>query len=85
MTMVYRQCKLRRGKCYKYAWLPSKYAVQGKMLRICDEDGWRVEEIYDAQSEEQVKARERAYDRWAHGRGLRSNTKVSGGLALDYE
>ena len=85
METMYRQCKLRRRTRYRYAWLPDRYAVQGKVLRIRDEDGWRVEEVYDAQSEEQVKARERDYARWARGRGLRSNTKAPSGPALDYD
>lgn len=75
MKMMYRQCKLRRGTRYRYAWLPDRYAKQGKFLRIRGEDGWRVEEVYSAESEERVKARERDYQRWARGRGLHTNTE----------
>lgn len=83
MEMMYRQCKLRRGKRYRYAWLPDRYTVQGKYLRIRDEDGWLVEEVYSAEPEERVKARERDYQRWARGRGLHSNPEpgVQVGLA----
>ncbi len=42
----YRQCTLTRTKhgvqLQQIAWIPAKFAVVGKFLRLRDEDGWQV-------------------------------------------
>jgi hypothetical protein len=38
-----RQCVLRKGNLEKIAWIPARFAVQGKFLRLLDDDGWQVE------------------------------------------
>jgi hypothetical protein len=45
--MTYRQCHLRRATTSTTAWLPSEYAVVGKVLRLKGEDGWVVESVSD--------------------------------------
>ena len=52
----YRQCFLRKvlsyGTCDQVLWLPDKFAVAGKLLRLRDDagawdDGWRVLSVGD--------------------------------------
>ena len=64
MQQMYKQCKLKRNNSYKYAWLPAQYARVGKILKICDEDGWVVKEVFSSASESSVKAYERGYKKW---------------------
>ena len=44
-----RQCRLRKKNVYKVAWIPSRYATQGKCLKLLVdgewEDGWVVESV----------------------------------------
>lgn len=40
-----RQCILRRGNVYQVAWIPLKFAIAGKYVRIHDVDGWLVQAI----------------------------------------
>ena len=40
-----RQCKLRKGNVYQTAWIPVKFAVKGKILRLIGDDGWLVLEV----------------------------------------
>jgi hypothetical protein len=41
------QCTLRRGNIRDVCWLPSKFAVEGKYLRIKEENGWQVTGVGD--------------------------------------
>jgi len=69
--MNYKQCKLKKGNTCRVTWLPDKFAKKGKLLRLKDDDGWVVQEVWATESEANVKARERTFDRWAIGKGLR--------------
>lgn len=40
-----RQCVLRKANRYQVAWIPARFAVRGKYLKILDEDGWHVEAV----------------------------------------
>lgn len=40
-----RQCVLRKRNKYQVAWIPIKFAVVGKYIKLLDDDGWRVETI----------------------------------------
>ena len=42
---AWKQCKMTKGTLCQTAWIPSKFAVVGKYLRIKDDDGWKVEEV----------------------------------------
>jgi hypothetical protein len=68
--MNYKQCRLRNGTRYMVSWLPEKFAKKGKVLRLHDDDGWIVMDVWGTDTEENVKARERVHIRWAEGRGL---------------
>lgn len=46
MSDQHVQALLVKSEETQVAWLPSEFAVVGKWLKIQDEDGWRVEEIY---------------------------------------
>ena len=48
-----KQCRLQKGDRYQVAWLPVKFAVTGKYLRLHDEDGWLVVKVY-AQAQENI-------------------------------
>lgn len=41
-----QQCKLRRKNTTKVVWIPQKYAVKGKFLRLKEVDGWEVMETF---------------------------------------
>ena len=49
-SAIYRQCEVRRGPAIRLAWIPSTYAVIGRVLRLRDvgvwTDGWVVTEVY---------------------------------------
>jgi len=45
--MIYTQCKLR-----EIAYIPQKFAIVGKYLKINQIDGWAVEEVYGSLEEE---------------------------------
>lgn len=55
------QCKLRKGNQEQICFIPSKFAIEGKFLKIKDEDGWKVEEVFSSSSQEdlQMKHNER--------------------------
>lgn len=71
-SRTYRQCVLTKQlgndeydtMCYstRTAWIPSKFAVVGKVLRLGDDDGWTVAAAgKDAMSEEFVMQRRDDY------------------------
>lgn len=45
--MKYKQCRLKRGTSETTSWIPEKYAVPGKTLKLKEGnvwvDGWTVE------------------------------------------
>jgi hypothetical protein len=42
MNMMYKQCTMKNGNKTTTAWIPSKYAKVNKILKIADENGWKV-------------------------------------------
>ena len=71
-TIYYRQCGLERNrpdgnKEYMITWLPEKYAVAGKYLKLKTNetekwvDGWMVQSVGDSRREE-AEAIERSRD-----------------------
>jgi hypothetical protein len=40
-----KQCVLNKGNLWMTVWIPAKFAVKGKILRLKDDDGWRVDEV----------------------------------------
>ena len=41
-----KQCRLVRGSKVQIAWLPAKFAVAGKYVRLFDVDGWHIEKVW---------------------------------------
>lgn len=48
--VLYQQCRLQKGTTHQMSWIPAKYAVKGKTLKLRSngewEDGWVVNETY---------------------------------------
>lgn len=64
--IYYRQCKLEWQEfpvmTQQVAWIPEEFAVVGKILKIKDEDGWRVTEVGShRQSEDYIQDHERDF------------------------
>jgi hypothetical protein len=57
----YTQCKLRKKNIFQYAWIPSEFAVLKKVLKIKNDNGWVVEEVYSSLAKEHVEIHERDY------------------------
>ena len=61
----YRQCRLARGPARQMAWIPEKFAVAGRFLRLTEagatEDGWEVMSVGARLAEEVVRERSRDY------------------------
>ena len=65
-TTNHVQCKLRRGTSITTSWLPQRYAVPGKHLRLRDEqgaweDGWEVVETGSIALTDEVMLRSQDY------------------------
>ena len=43
--MNYRQCRMTKKNAVNVAYIPEKFAVVGKYLRLVDDDGWKVETV----------------------------------------
>ena len=61
---LYRQCELVNGDKRRVAFIPNEKAKAGKILRIGDEDGWRVAKTYDVLSEEDLELQHLALKGW---------------------
>jgi hypothetical protein len=64
--MNYKQCSLKRrtskGYAYTTSWLPIKFAILGKILKLKDIDGWKVISVNDEErTQEQVNMLSREY------------------------
>ncbi len=61
----YRQCWLARGPVRQMAWLPEKFAVAGRFLRLTNdgvsENGWQVTGVGAQMAEETVRERSQDY------------------------
>jgi hypothetical protein len=53
------QCLIERDNAQDVCWIPAKFAVVGKWLRINGQDGWQVIEVYDSKPYNEVGARSR--------------------------
>jgi len=71
-TDMHRQCKLTQGNKVIFSWIPTKYAVVGKVLDLKDEDGnwtegWVVAEAWAIDKSSDVLAREDLWRQHRHG------------------
>jgi hypothetical protein len=55
---LYTQCRLERQKEQGievlFSWIPKKYAVQGKILRLQYTDGWVVTNIWETKPRDEI-------------------------------
>ncbi len=63
---THSQCLLNRIGAQQVSWIPTKFAVQGRYVKLKDEgewtDGWRVERVFGgAVPSEVIAANERNY------------------------
>ena len=59
--MKFYQCKLRKGSIEDISWIPEKYAEKGKFLRIKDDNGWEVIEVFSFMDEKELIPRSQDY------------------------
>ncbi len=61
----YHQCWLVRGHARQMAWIPAKFAVAGRYLKLTQngeaEDGWQVAGVGARMAEEVVRERSQDY------------------------
>lgn len=61
----YCQCRLARGPARQVAWIPEKFAVAGRFLRLTEagvtEDGWQVTGVGARMAEAIVRERSQDY------------------------
>lgn len=64
-TQYYRQCWLARGCSRQMAWIPEKFAVAGRYLKLTEggisEDGWQVTGVGSRMTQEDVRERGQDY------------------------
>ena len=59
--LKYCQVLLCKGNEQQTAWIPEKFARINRVLKIKDEDGWVVKELYSISSEDFVRDHERDF------------------------
>ena len=62
----HRQCELERpnedgSRLVQTSWIPEKFAVKGKWLRLKGEDHWRVVKVYGRRESREVHERSRDF------------------------
>ena len=64
-VQCYHQCWLVRGPARQMAWIPAKFAVAGRYLKLTEdgvmEDGWRVAGVGASLPEETIRERSQDY------------------------
>lgn len=55
--MNHCQCKLKKGNRYQVSWIPEKYANLRKFLKLNDDDGWEVINVYSRMDSRKVQER----------------------------
>jgi|LakMenEpi03Aug12_release.lakeMendotaPanAssembly.Ray.scaffolds.fasta_scaffold645858_1 hypothetical protein len=64
MKNDYKQCTLSKKNATQVAYIPAKYAILGKYLRIGDDNGWKVETVSSHfQTSEENNVRSQDYRR----------------------
>lgn len=76
--MHYKQCVLEKCKVKQTAWIPEQFAHAGKILKIKDNNGWKVVEVgsqrfdqaYVLEREQDYKNQALASDKFTPNKGL---------------
>jgi len=62
---TYTQCELVKQNVFQVAWIPTQFAVVGKIIKIKENgrwnDGWKVKHIFGIRFFEDVEEHERDY------------------------
>ena len=61
MLGMFRQCRMEKKARVQVAWIPERYAVVGRVLRLKRDDGWLVTRCGPPLSAEYVLTHERDY------------------------
>ena len=54
---MYTQCKLTKEHKVDMAWIPSKFARTGQVLKLSGEDGWLVSEVFGSLPDDYILVR----------------------------
>jgi hypothetical protein len=46
MSNYHRQVRLKKNNTICQAWIPEKFAKKGKVIKLKNEDGWIVTDVY---------------------------------------
>lgn len=68
MRNDYKQCTLTKKNTKQVAYIPAKYAILGKYLRIGDDNGWKVETVsshFQTSEENNVRSQDYKHTREA--------------------
>jgi hypothetical protein len=52
--MNYKQCRLEKKLLQQTVWLPTQFCILNKIVKIKDDDGWIVKNIYKVECDEKV-------------------------------
>lgn len=64
---THTQCRLQRGNSFTVTWLPSKFAIKGKIVKLKESkvgvwiDGWSVTDVWATMDSSYVNERSRDY------------------------
>ena len=61
-SIKYKQCKIEKNGTSDTVYIPEKFAIKNKTIRIKEDDGWKVLEVYEhIMDEKEVIERERDF------------------------
>lgn len=52
---------MKKGTRRSVVWVPEKYAVLGKVVKLIEEDGWEIIEVYNTRPSAEVNERSQDY------------------------
>jgi len=55
--MNHRQCKLQKGISFTYSWIPEKFAKVGNCVKLKDDNGWQVVNVFGIMDSKKVQER----------------------------
>lgn len=68
MAEYHKQCLLlKEGRIHRMAWIPEKFAIKNKVLKIKGEDGWVVHKVGSRQESSIVRNNSQEYKKHRNG------------------
>lgn len=58
---LHRQCMLTKGTKGQMLWIPEKFAIVGKYIKLKGDDGWRVVKVYTKKPSREITKRQQDY------------------------